>query len=273
MLKDILTAPKRAWQKTKIYQYFTYEPERVSLGDVVQTTLEQPTQLISHLDELRLRLMWILIFLGIGSAVAFFFVTPIMEFLARPLPGGLAALRGIDVTEPVGAVMWVVVLSGFIIAFPFVVLQVWMFFAPGMSGRERLWTLLALPGAVMFFLGGVAFTYYVLLPQALPFLTNFMDLQTDPRPITYFPFVVNLMLWLGLSFEFPVVAMVLGRLGVLNAADLLRFWRYAVVVIAVFASIITTTVDPANMILAMLPMLGLYFLSIVLVAIVQKPKR
>ena len=80
------------------------------------------------------------------------------------------------------------------------------------------------------------------------------------------------MLWIGLSFEFPLVAMILGRIGILHARDLLKFWRYAVVLIAVFAAVITTTVDPANMLLAMFPMIVLYFLSIGLVKLVEKPK-
>ena len=269
---NLITAPKRALEKTWIYRFFTYMPEEIPFGDVVQTAFENPEELLPHLNDLRRRLMWILLFLGAGAAVAFFFVTPIMEILSRPLPGGIDALRGVDVTEPVGSVMWVVVLSGFLISFPFIVAQIWLYFVPAMNGRERLITILAIPVAVVFFAGGVAFTYFVLLPQALPFLTSFMGLKTDPRPITYFPFVVNLMLWIGLSFEFPLVAMILGRIGILHAKDLLKFWRYAVVIIAVFAAVITTTVDPANMLLAMFPMIVLYFLSIGLVKLVEKPK-
>jgi sec-independent protein translocase protein TatC len=270
--RKIFSLPLRAIQRTRIYRFFTYEPDQVPIGDVVQTALDNPVELLPHLNDLRVRIMWILIYFAIGSMVSFFFVTPIMQILARPLPGGLDSLRGVDVTEPVGAVMWVVVLSGFIISFPFIVWQVWLFFVAGLSGRERLWTMMAIPAAILFFAGGVAFTYYVLLPQALPFLTNFMELQTIPRPITYFPFVVNLMLWIGLSFEFPMIAMVLGRIGVFHSSDLLRFWRYAVVIIALFAAAITTTIDPANMLLAMVPMIFLYFLSIGLMKLVEKPK-
>jgi sec-independent protein translocase protein TatC len=209
----------------------------------------------------------------VTTAGSFMFVTPIMEFLATPLPGGLDALRAVDVTEGVGTVMRVSLLSGFAIAFPLIAFEVWNYAAPAMHGYERLWTLLSIPVAAFFFLAGLAFAYFIMLPTALPVLLSFMGLQTLPRPNSYFPFVVNLLFWMGVAFEFPLVVMILARLGLVKARDLLNQWRLAIVLIAVLAAAITTTTDPANMALTMAPMSVLYFLSIGLAYLAQKQRK
>jgi sec-independent protein translocase protein TatC len=166
--------------------------------------------------------------------------------------------------------MRVTLLAGLTLAFPFIVLELWAFMAPGLKRGERFFTLLAMPFAYAFFLIGMAFAYYLMLPAALPVLLNFMGLQTLPRPNSYFPFVVNLLFWMGMSFEFPLVIFVLARLGLVKARDLINQWRLALVIIAVLAAAITTTTDPANMALVMLPMTILYFISIGLAFIAQR---
>jgi sec-independent protein translocase protein TatC len=122
--------------------------------------------------------------------------------------------------------------------------------------------LLGIPLAGVFFLGGMAFSYLMLLPTALPFLLSFMGIQTIPRPSSYINFVTGLMFWIGVSFEFPLVIYVLTLMGVIQPNLLARNWRIAMVVIAVLAAAITPTVDPVNMALVMAPMILLYFLSI-----------
>jgi sec-independent protein translocase protein TatC len=108
----------------------------------------------------------------------------------------------------------------------------------------------------------MAFAYYLMLPVALPFLLNFMGIETIPRPSSYVNFVTGLMFWIGVSFEFPLVVFFLTLMGLLKPASLAKQWRLAIVIIAVIAALITPTVDPVNMVLVMFPMILLYFISI-----------
>jgi sec-independent protein translocase protein TatC len=247
-----------------IYFFFTEEEEDTPLPDAFAKTIQNPMGLWVHLDALRKHLFRAVIYLVITTSISFIFITPIMEFMAKPLEGGIAALQAVDVTEPVGTVMRVTLLAGLTLAFPFIVFELWLFVAPGLKRTERVFTLFSMPFAYAFFLSGMAFSYYLMLPTALPILMNFMGLQTLPRPNSYFPFVVNLLFWMGVSFEFPLVIFILARLGMVKSRDLINQWRMALVIIAILAAAITTTTDPANMALVMVPMTILYFFSILL---------
>ena len=181
----------------------------------------------------------------------------------------MESLVAIEVTEPIGTVMRVALLTGFAMAFPYIALEMWLFIAPGLSRRARLYGLFAIPVATLFFIGGMAFAYYVMLPTAIPFLLNFMGIKTIPRPSSYVKFVTAIMFWIGIAFEFPLVIFFLAKIGLVNYKILLQQWRLAIIIIAVAAAVITPTVDPINMSLVMGPMIVLYFLSILLARIAQ----
>jgi sec-independent protein translocase protein TatC len=91
-----------------------------------------------------------------------------------------------------------------------------------------------------------------------------MNIETIPRPSTYIRFVTNLIFWIGIAFEFPLVIFLLSSLGIVKARALARQWRLAIVIIAIAAALITPTVDPVNMSLVMGPLIVLYLLSILL---------
>ena len=145
-----------------------------------------------------------------------------------------------------------------------------MFVAPGLHRNSRMWSLAAIPIATGFFLGGMAFAYFVMLPAALPFLLNFMGIETIPRPASYIQFITSILFWIGLAFEFPLVIFLLAKIGIVKARTLQQQWRIAVVVIAIAAALITPTIDPVNMALVMGPMIFLYFFSILLAKIAQR---
>jgi len=131
------------------------------------------------------------------------------------------------------------------------------------------------PGALFMFLAGAAFAWFIMIPSAIQFLASFYAdvFQVQWTAEKYVPFVLSLTLWVGVSFEMPLVFMFLGWLGIVNAGMLLKYWRYAIVGCAIIAAVITPTVDPFNMMLVMGPLMGLYFLSIILVWIVSRRKR
>ena len=257
---------------TNMKVFFSEEPEDAPLPEAFAKTIENPMGILEHLNALRKHLFRALIFLVITTVISFTFIQPILSFLSYPLPGGLSSLTAIDVTEPIGTVMRVALLAGFALAFPYIALEIWMFIAPGISRRSRLFSLLAIPVATLFFLGGMAFAFYVMMPAALPFMLNFAGINTIPRPSSYIKFVTGLMFWLGVAFEFPLVIYLLASIGMVKAKMLSDQWRLAVVIIAVLAAAITPTVDPVNMSLVMGPMVLLYFLSVGLAMLAQRKR-
>lgn len=176
----------------------------------------------------------------------------------------------IEITENIAIFMKVSMLSGFLLGMPVIVYQIMRFMLPGLQRREKIWLLLGVPSATLLFASGVAFTWFVMFPAAIPFLTTFLDITTQVRPASYFEFITRMMFWIGVCFEMPLVITLLAKLKMVTAKQLLRGWRYAIVGIAMVAAAVTPTVDPVNMGLVMLPLLGLYLISIALAAFVGR---
>jgi len=216
---------------------------------------------IEHLEELRKRLLTALIALGIATFVSFIFAEDVVAVLTQPI-GGLSALQSIEVTENIGVFTRVSLLCGTIIALPVILYEILAFVVPGLKKSERKWLFGGLVFGTVFFIVGVLFAYYVMLPRTLEFLITFMGVQTVPRFSSYIKFITNMIFWLGVSFEMPLIIFVLAKLKVVTAAKLLKGWRYAVVAIAALSAVITPTVDPVNMALLMLPLIALYFISV-----------
>ncbi len=272
LLWQLLTLPWRLIQKARIF--LTQEPEERSLGEIFENLAEDAArqELMEHLEVFRSHLLRAVIAIGFGIALSFLFTQRLIEFLARPV-GGLSALKAIEVTESIGVFMRVALIAGFALALPYVSFEFWLFAAPGLKPSTRKFSLLAIPLVFLFFLAGMAFAYYLMLPAALPILLNFMGIQAELRPNSYFTFVTGLMFWIGISFEFPFVIYILSAIGWVEPKPLLRGWRVAILIIAILAAAITPTVDPVNMFLVMLPMSLLYLISIGLSFIARRGRR
>ncbi len=255
--------------RLKVTTFFTAEPEAHPLPDVIQTSVENPKALWPHFVALRRHLLRAVVVWVLATAGAFVFTPRLIAFLAAPI-GGIEHLQAIEVTEPLGVFVRVALLAGFAVSLPYIYFELYLFAAPGLRPRGRWLGLLGMPLVLLFFVGGMAFAYYVMLPTALPFLLNFMGIPTVPRPASYIRFVTGLMFWVGVAFEFPLVIYLLAAVGWVRAEHLARHWRVAVVVIAILAAAITPTVDPVNMLLVMAPMLVLYFVSIGLARLAQR---
>jgi len=219
-----------------------------------------------------MHLLRMIIGLALGVGVSFYFTIPLMEFLAQPV-GGLGKLQAIQVTEGIGVYMRVALMSGVAIMLPYLAFELWLFAAPGLKPRDRKMGLLGIPLAALLFLMGLACTYYLLLPPALPWLANFTKIPQAWTANNYFSFVTSLMLWIGLFFEFPLVIYILTSIGFVKPQILLSQWRFAIVIISIIAAVITPTIDPVNMGLVMLPMTLLYFVSIALSYIAYAGRR
>ncbi|MFZ5882680.1 MAG: twin-arginine translocase subunit TatC [Chloroflexota bacterium] len=214
-----------------------------------------------HIEALRMHLLRMVIALAVGVGLSLYFTIPLMEYLAAPA-GGLQNLQAIEVTEEFGVFMRVALTSGIAITLPYLAFELWLFAAPGLRPRERKMGLAGIPLATVLFISGMAFTFYYLIPAALPFLGNFTSISQFWTAREYFKFITGLMLWIGLFFEFPLVIYVLTSIGFVKPHILLQQWRLAVVIIAVIAAAVTPTVDAVTMGLVMLPLTLLYFISI-----------
>lgn len=225
-----------------------------------------------HLDELRRRLIWAVAGLIVGVVISLVFTEAVINLMAVPI-NGLGALQAIEMTETLGIYMKVALLGGFIVSLPHTLLQILLFVVPGLTRNEKRWLFTAIPFATLLFMAGVAFTYFVMLPAAVPFLVEFLNVNTQPTIKNYINFVTNLMFWIGVCFEIPLIVFVLAKFKIVSAGLLAKQWRFAVIIIAVLAAFVTPTTDPVNMALLMLPLFVLYILSILMAAIAQKPQR
>jgi sec-independent protein translocase protein TatC len=273
-LGRILSAPFRAVAALarSMRDFFTYEPEDTPIADTFAGAVQSPNLILEHLDALRRHLLRAILFLVLTTTLSFAFAQRLLEFLTQPL-GGLSNLQSIEVTENIGVFMRVSLLSGFALAFPYIAFELFAFVQSGLHRRSRLMVALAIPSATLLFLTGMAFAYYIMMPAAIPFLVNFLNIPVRVRPASYISFVTGLLFWIGVAFQMPLVVYFLARLGVVNARQLGQQWRIAVVAIAVLAAAVTPTVDPVNMGLVMAPMVVLYFLSIGLAAIAERQRK
>jgi len=273
-LWHLITFPFRLIAKPfiAIRDFIIREPEDAPVADVVARTFADPSVLLEHIEALRghvLRSMAAL-FLTVLASTAF--AGRVLDWLAQPV-GGIQALLAIAVTESLGAFRRVSLLSGFALALPYIGAEIFAFLNPGLKRRERTLLIIAIPISTLLFLLGMAFAYGIMLPITLPFLLNFLGIVTVPRPSNYIRFVTGVMFWIGIAFQFPLVIYILARLGIVQAKSLIRGWRFAILGIAILAAVITPTIDPVNMALVMVPMIVLYFISIVLAALAQRRRR
>jgi sec-independent protein translocase protein TatC len=262
LLWGMITFPFRSFRQ--IREFLTDEPEEHDLVDVLSTTISDKDirqSLWDHVEDLRKHLLRSLLALSLAVGISFIFTQPLIRYLAEPV-GGLETLRAIEVTESIGVFMKVALLSGLALSLPYIAFEFWLFAAPGLKPRSRSFGLIAIPVATFLFLCGMAFAYYIMMPAALQFLLDFMGIQAELRPASYFGFITGVMFWIGISFEFPLVIYALTAIGFIKPKVLAEQWRLAIIVIAVLAAAITPTVDPVNMALVMGPMSLLYFISI-----------
>ncbi len=273
LLRRLVTAPLQAYRKAS--RFLNAEPQERPLLDTVAAIVQDGQarrSLWDHIEVLRKHLFRSLIVLAVTVAISALFTQRMSEVLARPI-GGLSALKAIEVTESIGVYFRIALTAGVTLALPYLAFEVWLFLAPGLKPRSKKFGLIGIPLATLLFVGGMAFAYFVMLPAALPLLLNFMGIQAELRPHSYFTFVTGLMFWIGVSFEFPLLVYVLTAVGFVGPKMLWEQWRVAIVVIAIIAAAITPTVDPVNMTLVMIPMTLLYFLSIGLSVIAYGGRR
>ncbi|HMR63864.1 MAG TPA: twin-arginine translocase subunit TatC [Anaerolineae bacterium] len=219
--------------------------------------------LLEHLEELRDRLVKAAIAVLIGTVISTIFTKQILQFLIAPYG---QQLQLISPTEGIAVYFRVALTAGVILAMPFLVYQLLMFVLPGLESGEKRYIIWGVPSATLLFLAGVAFAWFILIPAAIGFLSGFLPdvFDADWRSNEYIPFVTSLIFWIGVSFETPLIIFIMSKIGIVTPQFLIKQWRFAVLIIAIAAAMITPTPDPFNMALVMLPLFVLYGFSILL---------
>ena len=225
---------------------------------------ERQLTIIEHLEELRDRLIKSVIALTVTTLFSFIFARRFLEILIAPM--GETPPVSSSPTTSIVVFTKVALISGVALAMPVLVYQLIGFIAPGLTSQEKRYLYFVLPGATLSFVIGVAFAYFVMVPTAIPFLKGFLSDIIEPNWFIdkYISFITSLLLWVGISFETPLLIFFLAKLGIVTPAALSRNRKYAILVISVLAAIITPTPDPFNMILVMLPLILLYEIGILL---------
>ena len=222
-----------------------------------------------HFRELRRRVILCLLALLVGASVCFYFYREILTFLiapARRVAGDDVLIIYTEVTELLGTTVKVSLLGGLVLALPVILYHAIRFVAPGLTAKERRILFAFLPAALLAFVGGMAFGYFVMIPPALKFLLTFGGEVAEPliRVSNVVNIMIRLLFWLGIAFETPLVMFVLATLGIVTARGFARFRRLWLVVSFVIAAAITPTIDPLNQAIVAGPLIVLYELGILL---------
>ncbi|MFY0762258.1 twin-arginine translocase subunit TatC [Metabacillus dongyingensis] len=228
-------------------------------------------QLIEHLDELRQRIIKVLLAFILFFVGAFIFVQDIYNWLIRDLDEKLAVLGPSDI-------LWVYMMIACVFAIaatiPAAAYQTWKFIAPALTKDESKVTLRFIPGLFILFIIGICFGYFVLFPIVLGFLMSLSagQFETMFTADKYFRFIMNLTLPFGFLFEMPLVVMFLTRLGILNPVRLAKARKLSYFVLIV-VSILITPPDFISDILVIIPLLVLYELSVTISKVVYMKRQ
>ena len=236
--------------------------------------------LFEHLDELRKRLMVAIIAVTVGVLVAAIFNGFMFDVLLHPLrsvsglPATATKITTFSPAEPFMVSLKVWVVGGLILAAPILIWQLWAFLAPAFTEGEKRYFFPVIFASTALFFAGVALAYFVILPKGLGWLLGFSAgyFNVQLRASDYFTFMALFILAFGVVFELPVVLVLLAKVGVIDDKFLKKNRRWAIVVLAVAAAVITPSQDAFSMLAMFIPLYVLYEVSIVLARFVQ-PKR
>jgi len=247
-------------------------------------TSDEKLPLTGHLIELRKRLMWIFLAMAIGTGICFIFVEQIYSFLVEPLAqamsnGGTQRLIYTGLTEGFFTYLKVAFFAGAFLTFPVLLGQIWMFIAPGLYKVEKkafLPFLIATP--ILFFAGG-AVVYYGVIPMAWNFFLSFqsngaqtaLPIELEARMSEYLDLIMTLIFAFGLCFQLPVLLTLMGKAGLISSQTLRKKRKYAVIGTFGVAAFLTPP-DVISQIGLAIPIIGLYEISILLVAYFEKQR-
>ena len=238
---------------------------------------DEKKPLMSHLVELRKRLITSAVVVGVCFAVTYAFSEKLFEILAYPLKANLPEGDRLIYTN-LPEMFFVYIKTGLVaavlLAAPFIFYQVWVFVAPGLYRKEKRYLLPFVFFSTLLFVGGALFGYFIVFPFGFRFFLGFSNeyIQALPSVKQYFSLSIKLLLGFGIIFELPVVAFFLSRIGILTADLMRRQRKYAILLIFVVAAILTPP-DVITQLMMAGPLVLLYEVSVIIVKVTGKKKK
>jgi|LakMenE18May11ns_1017448.scaffolds.fasta_scaffold9943659_4 sec-independent protein translocase protein TatC len=230
---------------------------------------EVEMSLVEHLEELRRRILRGLLVLVVAAAGALLVVRPLVRLLEQPAQG----IRFLQLApgEFLLVSLKVAGYAGLVLALPWWLFEGLAFVLPGLTRRERRLLAPAVGASSVLFFAGLAFAWWSLVPAALRFLVSYGADVVEPlwSIERYLDFVLLLMVATALAFQLPVLQLVLGALGLLDAPTMVRAWRWVVLISALAGAVLTPSTDPITMLLLSGAITALYALGVALVALSQ----
>jgi sec-independent protein translocase protein TatC len=243
---------------------------------------ETRAPLMEHLIELRRRLIWSFLALGVAFAVSFYFAGQIFGFLVQPLIEGFGGpgegrLVYTKLYEAFFTEVRVALFAAFFLAFPIIAMQLWAFVAPGLYAKEKRAFLPFLIATPVLFIAGGALAYYVVMPLAIRFFLGYQGqipgIQQEALPAMgeYLSFVMHFILAFGISFLLPILLILLERAGLVTRDQLKRGRRYAILVAFVVAAVATPP-DIISQFMLAIPLILLYELSLIAIWFTERKR-
>jgi len=242
----------------------------------METADDGKQPLISHLEELKTRLLRSLIALGAGFFVSYLFKEHLFQIITRPLVKVLPpGTHMIFISPPEAFITYIKIAFyfGLFISSPYIILQVWKFVSPGLYDNEKKYIVPFFIFSSLLFLMGACFCYFFVLPLAFEFFLTFTSEFLKPMFAVkdYLSLSLKLIFLFGLSFELPVFIFFLAKVGIVDAAFLSRNRRYAILIIFIVAAILTPP-DVVSQLMMAFPLMGLYEISIYLAKYAKREK-
>lgn len=229
-----------------------------------------------HFSELRKRIILSMVVYFIATIIGFVIHREILQLIVSPIEGINELTQGLpvftNITEFWGVVMKVSLLAGLLISFPFISYQVLAFILPGLKKNEKRFIIILLPGSLISFYLGSAFGFFILVPPAIKFLVIFGGEISVPliRIGSLVQLTISLMIWMGISFQLPIVMYLTTSLKLTNPTTFKRFRKWFIVVAFILGAIITPTFDPVNQFIVALPIILLYEVGLFLTKLAKK---
>ncbi|OES45396.1 twin-arginine translocase subunit TatC [Domibacillus iocasae] len=225
---------------------------------------QQDMTIYEHLEEFRKRLMIVVVFFFIAVIGGLFFAKPIIHYLQHADEAAALTMNAFRVTDPLKIYFQMAFVIGIILTSPVILYQLWAFVSPGLHEKERRVTLSYIPASVLLFLGGLAFSYFILFPYIIHFmmkLSGDLNIEQVIGINEYFQFLFQTTIPFGILFQLPVVTLFLTRLGIITPQFLGQIRRYAYFVLLVIAALITPP-DIFSHMMVSVPLFILYEVSI-----------
>ncbi len=231
---------------------------------------------MSHLEELRKRLIACAISVGVAFVIAYIFSERLFQLLVLPLKRVMPEdeqLIFTNLPEMFIAYLKVAFIAGILVAAPFIFYQIWLFVAPGLYQKEKGYLIPFVVFSTILFVGGALFGYFVVFPFGFKFFMGFSNeyVKALPSVKQYLSFSTKLLFAFGMVFELPVVIFFLAKMGIVTPAYLRKKRKYAILLAFVFGAILTPP-DVMTQLMMAVPLVLLYEIGIVVARLARKKK-